>query len=67
MQKLVIIVVAITVGILGSDYIISKNNLAQGPESRPASRAQQLDQGSEQLIDEDSIATLQAATLRDAE
>ena len=36
MQKLLIIVVAITVAILSSDYIISKNNLAkaQSPVQR---------------------------------
>jgi hypothetical protein len=60
MQKMIIIVVGITIGIMTSNYFIDKNNLAQGPESRPASRAQQLDQPEEI----DSIETGLAAPER---
>ena len=59
MKKIILIIVAITVGIIGSTRFIESRKLTQGPESRPAARAQQLDD----RLEEDEIKTHQAAPL----
>jgi hypothetical protein len=59
MIKVLLIIFGITAGIVISTNFIESRKLTQGPESRPAARAQQLDD----FDQEDLIETRQAAPL----